>query len=281
MQLSPSARARRDQFLAAIGQRPLIMGILNMTPDSFSDGGQFNIGNAGLAQADRMIAEGADILDIGGESTRPGATPEPEAEELRRIEPMVAALCARTHLPVSIDTYKAPVARAALKQGAVIVNDVWGFQKDPAMAGVVAESGAVAIVMHNRAVRDDSIDMLDDMRRFFDRTLAIADHAGIPRAHLVLDPGIGFGKSAEQNHAALAGIAVLIAKYGLPVLIGVSRKSFLGALLDAGVHGRLIGTIAANLAAASYGATIFRVHDVAEHVAALKVFDILRRSYPS
>jgi dihydropteroate synthase len=278
MQLSPASRAKRDRFLNAIGARPLIMGILNVTPDSFSDGGQFNSANAALAQADRMIAEGADSLDIGGESTRPEATPVPEAEELRRIEPMVAALAARSELPISIDTYKAAVAGVALRHGAVIVNDVWGFQKDPAMAGVVAESGAAAIVMHNRAERDDDVDMLADMRRFFDRSLQIADRAGIPRGRLALDPGIGFGKSAEQNHAALAGIEVLIREYRLPVLIGVSRKSFLGALLAAGVQDRLIGTIAANLAAAAYGATIFRVHDVAEHVAALKVFDILRKS---
>lgn len=281
MQLSPPSLAKRDRYLAAIGARPLIMGILNVTPDSFSDGGLFNSANAGLAQAGRMIAEGADVLDIGGESTRPGAAPVPEAEELRRIEPTVATLALRTDLPISIDTYKAAVARAALRHGAVIVNDVWGFQKDTAMANVVAESGAAAVVMHNRETRDDSIDMLDDMRRFFDRTLDIAERAGVPRGRLALDPGIGFGKSAEQNHAALAGIEVLIREYGLPVLIGVSRKSFLGALLDVGVHGRLIGTIAANLAAAAYGAAIFRVHDVAEHVAALKVFDILRRRRPA
>ena len=278
MQLTPDAAARRDAFLAAIGQRPLVMGILNVTPDSFSDGGQFNTANAALAQADRMAAEGADSLDIGGESTRPGATPVPEAEELRRVEPMVAALAARCTLPISIDTSKAAVARAAIRRGAAIVNDVWGLQKDPAMAHVVAESGAAAVLMHNRAERDDSVDMQGDMRRFFDRTLALADAAGVLRARIVLDPGIGFGKSAGQNHAALAGIAMLIAEYRLPVLVGVSRKSFLGALLDVGVHGRLIGSIAANLAAATYGATIFRVHDVAEHVAALKVFDILRKA---
>ena len=278
MHLSPASIAKRDHYFASIGKRPLIMGILNVTPDSFSDGGQFNNANAALMQADRMIAEGADILDIGGESTRPGATLVPEAEELRRTEPMVAALCARTELPVSIDTYKAAVARAALKHGAVIVNDVWGLQKDPAMAGVVAESGAAAILMHNRAERDDSTDILDHMRRYFDRSLRIAELAGVARELLALDPGIGFGKSAEQNHAALGGIAMLIKHYRLPVLIGVSRKSFLGALLDVGVHGRLIGTIAANLAAASYGAAIFRVHDVTEHVAALKVFDILKKS---
>ena len=278
MRLTPDALAKRDAFLAAIGTRPLVMGILNVTPDSFSDGGKFNEANAALTQADRMVAEGADSLDIGGESTRPGATPVPEAEELRRVEPMVAALAARCTLPISIDTYKAAVARAAIGHGAAIVNDVWGLQRDPAMAGVVAESGAAAVLMHNRAERDDSVDMLDDMRRFFDRTLALADGAGVLRSRLVLDPGIGFGKSAGQSHAALAGIATLIAEYRLPVLIGVSRKSFLGALLDVGVHGRLIGSIAANLAAATYGATIFRVHDVAEHVAALKVFDILRKA---
>ena len=145
---------------------------------------------------------------------------------------------------------------------------------------VVAGSGAAAILMHNRAERDDSVDIVDDMSRYFDRSLKLAERAGVPRARLALDPGIGFGKSAQQNHAALAGIAMLIKEYQLPVLIGVSRKSFLGALLDVGVHGRLIGTIAANLAAASYGAAIFRVHDVAEHVAALKVFDVLRKSAP-
>ena len=278
MQLSSAACAKRDKYLDAIGKRPLIMGILNVTPDSFSDGGQFNSANAGLMQADKMIGEGADILDIGGESTRPGATPVPEAEELRRIEPTVAALAGRSDLPISIDTYKAGVARAALAQGAVIVNDVWGFQKDRAMADAVAESGAAAILMHNRAERDDSVNIVDDMRRYFDRSLKLAERTGVPRARLALDPGIGFGKSAQQNHAALAGIATLIEEFQLPVLIGVSRKSFLGALLDVGVHGRLIGTIAANLAAASYGAAIFRVHDVAEHVAALKVFDILRKS---
>ena len=142
MQLSSTACAKRDKYLDAIGKRPLVMGILNVTPDSFSDGGQFNSANAGLAQASRMIGEGADILDIGGESTRPGATPVPEAEELRRIEPTVAALAGRTDLPISIDTYKSAVARAALAHGAVIVNDVWGLQKDPAMADVVADNSS-------------------------------------------------------------------------------------------------------------------------------------------
>src|SRR5713226_6075822 len=238
------ARAKRDAFLGKIGSRAIIMGILNLTPDSFSDGGRFQSLDAALAQAKKMVAEGCDIVDVGGESTRPGATPVPEAEELRRVEPILAELARGLDAPLSIDTYKAAV-----------------------------------VIMHNRAQKDAAIDILADIRRFFDRSLALAQAAGIPRGRIILDPGVGFGKTSRQNVEAVARIGEL-RDYRLPVLIGVSRKSFLGSLVEVGVEGRLIATLAANLAASASGAAIFRVHDVAEHVAAFKVFDTIRGAYP-
>jgi dihydropteroate synthase len=273
--MQADARARRDDFLAKIGSRAIVMGILNVTPDSFSDGGRFVNLDAALAQAKRMVAEGCDIVDVGGESTRPGATPVEEAEELARIEPILAALVREIDAPLSIDTYKAAVARRAAQIGAILVNDVWGLQRDPGMADAVAETETAVVIMHNRAQRDASIDILADIRRFFDRSLALADAAGIPRGRVILDPGVGFGKTSRQNVEAVARIGEL-RDYGLPVLIGVSRKSFLGSLVDVGVEERLVATLAANLAAAASGAAIFRVHDVAEHVAALKVFGTIQ-----
>jgi len=273
--MQADARARRDAFLAEIGSRAIIMGILNVTPDSFSDGGRFVNLDAALAHAKKMVAEGCDIVDVGGESTRPGATPVEEAEELARIEPILAALVRAIDAPLSIDTYKAAVARRAAQIGAILVNDVWGLQHDPGMADAVVETETAVVIMHNRAQRDAAIDIMDDIRRFFDRSLALADAAGIPRGRIILDPGVGFGKTSRQNVEAVARIGEL-RDYGLPLLIGVSRKSFLGSLVDVGVEERLVATLAANLAAAASGASIFRVHDVAEHVAALKVFGTIQ-----
>jgi dihydropteroate synthase len=273
--MDADARARRDAFLGKIGSRAVIMGILNVTPDSFSDGGRFLARDAALVQARSMAAAGCDIIDVGGESTRPGAAPVPEAEELARIEPILADLAQALDIPVSIDTYKASVARRAAELGAVVINDVWGLQKDPEMAAAVAETETALVMMHNRSEKDAAVDILADIRQFFDRSLTLAQSAGIPAERMILDPGIGFGKTSRQNLEAVARISEL-RDYGLPVLVGVSRKSFLGSLLDAGIEGRLIGTIAANLAAAVSGAAIFRVHDVAEHVAAFKVFDTIR-----
>lgn len=270
--------ARRDRFLSAIGARPLVMGILNVTPDSFSDGGRFNGLDAALAQARRMAREGADLIDVGAESTRPGHSPVAEQDELARLEPLLAPLAVAVDLPFSVDTYKANVARRAIAWGASVVNDVWGFQRDPDMARVVAETGAAAVVMHNRDDKDERLDIRADMRRFFERTLKLADAAGVPRARLVLDPGVGFGKTKEQNLAALADVGDLGRDFGLPVLVGVSRKSIFGLLLGAEVDARLIGTLAANVACAARGAQVFRVHDVAEHVAAFKVFDAIARA---
>ena len=269
--------ARRDAFLAKVAARPTLMGILNVTPDSFSDGGRFETVEAALARARALVAEGADIIDVGGESTRPGFTPVDAAEELARVVPVLAAIEAHLDAPVSVDTTKAIVARAALDAGAVLVNDVWGLQGDSAMADTVAEAEAALVAMHNRSETDEDLDIVADIARFFERSLDLADRAGIPRARILLDPGIGFGKSARQNVEAIAALPRFL-EYGLPILVGLSRKSFLGSLLDVGVHGRLIGTIAANLAAATGGARVFRVHDAAEHAAAFRVFETIRGS---
>jgi dihydropteroate synthase len=267
---------RRDQFLVLLGTRLVIMGILNITPDSFSDGGKFFSLDAAMQQAEKLAADGADIIDVGAESTRPGHTPIAAEEELARLEPILDKLANRIEVPFSIDTSKAKVARRATELGASVVNDVWGLQKDPAMADTVAETGAAAVLMHNRDGVDPDLDIVADMRRFFDRSLHLADDAGIPRARLILDPGIGFGKSRAQNFAALANLAALM-DYGLPILVGISRKSLLVEHAGTPVETSLVRTLAANLAAAANGASIFRVHDVAEHVAALKVFDAVAR----
>lgn len=269
-------RTRRDAFLEKIGSRPLVMGILNLTPDSFSDGGHFVAQGAALAHAAAMAAAGCDIIDVGGESTRPGAVPVAEAEELSRVEATLAELAAMFEVPLSIDTYKASVAARAIAAGAILVNDVWGLQKDPAMADAVAAGEAAVVIMHNRAEKDASLDILAEIRRFFARSLELAGLAGIPRSRVILDPGIAFGKTARQNVEVIARLDEL-ADFGCPIMIGVSRKTFLGSLIEGGIEGQLIGTVAANLAAAMRGASIFRVHDVAEHVSAFKVLDTIRK----
>jgi dihydropteroate synthase len=269
-------RARRDAFLDKVGRRPVVMGILNLTPDSFSDGGRFVAAEAALAHAKRMSLDGCDIIDVGGESTRPGATPVSAADELARVEAVLSELTRALDLPLSIDTYKSDVAAQAVERGAVVVNDVWGLQRDPAMADTVAKAEAAVVIMHNRAEKDPSIDIMADIRRFFTQSLALADKSGIPRSHVILDPGVAFGKSAHQNVEVIARLGEL-KEFGCPILVGVSRKRFLGSLMEGGIEGGLIGTIAASLAACAAGASLFRVHDVAEHVAALKVFHAVRQ----
>jgi len=267
--------AKRDAFLAKIGIRPVVMGILNLTPDSFSDGNQFMTTDAALSHARRMAAEGCDIIDVGGESTRPGALAVAEAEELARVENVLAML-GRSEVPFSIDTYKASVAVRAIELGAVLVNDVWGLQKDPAMAEVIAAAGAAIVIMHNRAQKDAAIDIVADVHQFFTRSLVLAAKAGIPRTRIILDPGIAFGKTALQNVEVVTRLHELL-DFGCPILVGVSRKTFLGSLTEGGVEGTLIGTVAASLAALAHGASLFRVHDVADHVAALRVFHTIWR----
>jgi dihydropteroate synthase len=270
-------RAKRDAFLDKIGTRPIVMGILNLTPDSFSDGGRFVASEAALSHAKRMAAEGCDIIDVGGESTRPGALPVAETEELARVESVLAELAGTVDVPLSIDTYKADVAARAVELGAVLVNDVWGLQKDPTMADAVAAAEAAVVIMHNRAEKDASIDIIADIRQFFAHSLRLAERAEIPPSRIILDPGIAFGKTSQQNVEVIARLGELM-EFGRPILVGVSRKKFLGSLIDGGLEGQLIGTVAASLAAFAAGASLFRVHDVAEHVAALKVFYAIRHS---
>ncbi|WP_207919269.1 MULTISPECIES: dihydropteroate synthase [Methylobacterium] len=254
------------------------MGILNVTPDSFSDGGRFLGEDAATAQADALVAEGAALVDIGGESTRPGHTPVTAEEEQARVLPVIKALASRLPVPISIDTYKASTAEVALQAGARIVNDVWGLQREPDIARVAAAHGAPVIVMHNRETIDASLDIVDDMRLFFERSLAIARRAGIPDADIVLDPGIGFGKSWEQHLEALRRLPEIRA-LGFPLLVGVSRKSLLGRLHDRETRpvDRLHGSIAAHVLAGTLGADIVRVHDVAAHIDAMRVVDAVMR----
>lgn len=267
-------RRKRDAFLGRIGTRPLVMGILNVTPDSFSDGGHFQTVETAIARAKCVAADGCDIIDVGGELTRPGAAPVTAKEELARVAPVLEALASTLDVALSVDTSKAEVAARATDIGAVLINDVWGLQKDLGMADVVADAGAAIVIMHNRLEKDEAIDIIADMRRFFDRSLAIAAQAGIPKERIILDPGIGFAKTSRQNRDAIVRLDKL-KDYGLPILVGVSRKGFLGSITE-GEESSVAGTIAANLAAAAYGASIFRVHDVAENTAALKVFDAIR-----
>jgi dihydropteroate synthase len=270
----PAARTKRDAFLAAIGSRPLIMGVLNVTPDSFFDGGRFVASRDAFDHVGRMIADGCDIVDIGGESTRPGANPVDEAEEIARLD-RVLAVVTTFDVPMSIDTTKAAVAAHAFSYGVVLVNDVWGLQKDPRMADVVAEAEAAVVIMHNRAEKDENIDIIGDIRSFFERSLAIAAHAGILKRRIILDVGIGFAKSSRQNRDVIRRLGEL-KNYGLPLMVGASRKRFLGSLTGDGIEGTLSGTLAASLAAVAAGAAIVRVHDVAEHAAALRVFRAIR-----
>jgi dihydropteroate synthase len=250
--------------------RPAVMGILNVTPDSFSDGGQFIAPERALAQARRMIAEGADIIDVGAESTRPyGAQPVSADEEIKRLRPILAEVVA-LGVPVSIDSMKSAVVAWALDTGAAIANDVWGLQRDPDMADLVAARHSPVIIMHNRDQVDAGIDITRDIVDFFARSLDIADQAGISRDNIVLDPGIGFGKTSEQSMTALARLHE-ISVFGLPVLVGASRKRFISTVTPSEPHQRLGGSIAAHLAAAQGGARIIRTHDVAETVQALGV----------
>ena len=269
---APVAAGLRHPLLRALLSRPYpaVMGVLNVTPDSFSDGGQFNAPERALAQARRMIAEGADIIDIGAESTRPyGAQPVSADEELERLRPVLSEIVA-LGVPVSIDSMKSSVTAWALDAGAAIANDVWGLQRDPDMAAQVARRGAPVIIMHNRDRADAGIDIMRDIAAFFERSLDIAARAGIAGDTIVLDPGIGFGKTPEQSMTALARFSELLV-FGLPLLAGASRKRFIQAIAPSEPDQRLGGSIAAHLIAANGGARIIRTHDVAETVQALRV----------
>jgi dihydropteroate synthase len=272
-QIDPARGAVPQSWLARLlaDGRPLVMGILNVTPDSFSDGGRFLDPALAIAQARRMAAEGADIIDIGAESTRPygSAVSVTLEEELARLEPVLPHLT-RMGTAISIDTMKAKVAAWALDAGATMVNDVWGLQGDPDMARLVAERSVPVVIMHNRDAADAAIDIMADIEAFFARSLAIADRAAIAREHIVLDPGIGFGKTPEQSLVVLARLDRLKA-FGLPLLVGASRKRFIDKVSPSPPDRRLGGSLAAHLRAVAHGARIIRAHDIAETVQALKV----------
>jgi dihydropteroate synthase len=247
--------------------RPLVMGVLNVTPDSFSDGGRYLDPGAAVTHALEMVEEGADLIDIGAESSRPGAAPVPEAEELRRLIPVVREVCRQVSVPVSVDTTKAAVAAAAIEAGAAMVNDISAGQADPAMRRVVAESGAGLVLMHmqgtpptmQQAPRYGSV--VDDVRDFLRARMQAAAQAGIAADQILLDPGIGFGKNLDHNLALLARLDAL-QPLGRPILVGVSRKAFIGEVLGRRTDDRLMGTAAAVAAAVLRGAMVVRVHDV-------------------
>ncbi len=272
--MPPDLPAPLTTLLPDLGRRVLVMGILNVTPDSFSDGGRFADVAAARTQAEALVAEGAALVDIGGESTRPGHVPVSAEEEQARILPVIRDLSPRLPVPISVDTYKASTARAALEAGARIVNDVWGLQREPDIARVAADHGAPVMIMHNRETIDPALDIVADMLRFFERSLAIARAAGLRDGDIVLDPGIGFGKSWAQHLEALRRLPEIVA-LGFPVLVGVSRKSLLGRLHDSETQpvDRLFGSIGSHVLAATLGAQIVRVHDVRPHVDALQVVD--------
>lgn len=264
----------------------LVMGILNVTPDSFSEGNRFASADAAINRGREMIRQGADILDVGGESTRPGADPVPEEEELRRVIPVIRALSKEVRVPLSIDTTKPGVARAALEAGACIINDVAAAMADPAMARLVAESRAGYVVMHMQGtprtmqVEPRYDDVLADIAAFFRLTLARLEAAGVAEEQTVLDPGIGFGKALEHNLELLANIAAF-REFGRPLLVGVSRKSFIGRLTGAATEARLPGSIASACLAVGGGVSIVRAHDVTETIQALRVSEaILDRKRP-
>ena len=258
---------------------PVVMGVVNVTPDSFSDGGEFLDADAAVAHAGRLGEEGAGIVDVGGESTRPGADPVPEDVELQRVIPVVERIVQQLRLRVSVDTAKLAVAEAAVQAGARVVNDVTAFRAAPELAGLVASSGATCCLMHmqgeprtmQKNPRYD--DVVSDVRSFLEERLAFAVAEGVPEERVWLDPGIGFGKTVEHNLELLRRLEEIVA-IGRPVVIGTSRKSFLGKITGREEKERLPGTIATNVMAYERGAAIFRVHDVAPVADALKVTEL-------
>ncbi len=267
---------RCGRFKLELGKKTYVMGILNMTPDSFSDGGIHNSIDTALEWAFRMVGEGADIIDIGGESTRPGHQPVKAEEEIGRVVPVIELLSKKINVPISIDTSKAQVAEAALKAGASIVNDIWGLQSDPRIADVAARYEAGIVMMHNKS---DTVyeELMTDIVKFLYKSVEIASAAGVPREFLAIDPGIGFGKTLEQNLETMRRLKELKV-LGLPVLLGTSRKSMIGSVLDLPVDERLEGTAATVSLGIAYGVDIIRVHDVKEMVRAARMSDAIVRN---
>ncbi|MEQ1944487.1 dihydropteroate synthase [Mesorhizobium sp. VNQ89] len=263
-----------------LGPKAVVMGVLNVTPDSFSDGGKFEAVESAVEQAGRMVSEGADIVDVGGESTRPGAESVTALEEQRRVLPVIEALAAEGACLVSVDTYREETARLAVKAGAHIVNDVWGLQRERGIAKVAAEAGAGLVIMHTGRDREKLSDIIADELIFLSRSLEIAEAAGIDRSHIVLDPGFGFAKDANENLDLMARFSELHA-FALPLLVGTSRKRFIGHLTGREPDERDAGTAATSVILRLKGADLFRVHNVAMNVDALAFADaMLARQEP-
>ena len=253
--------------------RTYVMGILNVTPDSFSDGGRWAGVDAALRRAETMAAEGAALIDLGGESTRPGHTPVSASEELDRVLPVLEALKANVDLPVSLDTSKAEVARAGLAAGADLINDIWGLKGDPGMAGVIAAAGVPCCLMHNRKSQRYGLffaDLMEDLQE----TLALADRAGLSREKIILDPGVGFAKDQAQNLAVINRLEELHT-LGCPLLLGASRKRVIGNVLGLPTDQRLEGTVTTTVFAVLKGCMFVRVHDVAENVRAIRMAEAI------
>ncbi|BCV20059.1 dihydropteroate synthase [Moorella sp. Hama-1] len=261
----------------SLGQRTLVMGIVNVTPDSFSDGGHFYDPGAAVEHAHRLIAEGADIIDVGGESTRPGHEPVDTAEEWRRLEPVLRRLIKEIKVPISVDTYKAITARRALEMGVDIINDIWGFQADPEMARVCGQYQVAVILMHNHDGTQYR-DLMFDILNFLRTSIKLAEDNGVPAEKIIIDPGIGFGKDLAQNLEVMARLGEFKV-LGKPLLLGTSRKSIIGKTLDLPVDQRLEGTAATVALGIACGADIVRVHDVQAMVRVARMTDaIVRRS---
>jgi dihydropteroate synthase len=257
------------------GSRTYVMGIINVTPDSFSGDGIGGDDERAVSQGLRMVGEGADMLDVGGESTRPGHQPITAAEEIGRTEAVVARLARETVVPISIDTYKLEVAEAAVAAGASVLNDIWGLTRSPALATLASTSGCALVLMHNQDGTDYAGDLLDEIKRFLRVSIDRALDAGVPRERVIIDPGIGFGKTAEQNWIVMRRMAEL-RELGQPILMGTSRKSFIGKALDLPVGERLEGTAATVTAAILRGADVVRVHDVREMTRVVQIADRMR-----
>ncbi|MCD6435153.1 MAG: dihydropteroate synthase [Clostridiales bacterium] len=252
------------------------MGILNVTPDSFSDGGMFNNVKKAISHAEEMLVYGADIIDIGGESTRPGSSKVNLEEELLRTIPIIKEISKNLDTLISIDSYKSKVAYDALKNGAHIINDVWGFQKDNDMARVAAEFQVPSILMHNKIDTNYDIDIIESMKFYFDKSIELGLKNGLKKENIILDPGIGFGKTPEQNVYVMNRLDE-IKDFGFPILLGVSRKSMIGKILDLPVEERLEGTLGTNAFGILAGCEIIRVHDVKENYRMAKVMDSIIR----
>ncbi len=259
-----------------IGERTYIMGILNFTPDSFSDGGKFDNIDAAVEHVKEMIESGADIIDIGGESTRPNHTPVEEAEEISRVVPIIKAIREKFDIPISIDTYKAKVAEKAIEAGANLINDVWGFKKDKEIGKVAAKYNVPCCLMHNRE-NEDYKDLMEDILEDLRESIKIAKDAGVKDENIILDPGIGFAKSYEQNLETMNKLERL-KELGYPVLLGTSRKRMIGFTLDLPVEERVEGTVATTVIGIMKNACDFvRVHDVLENSRAAKMTDVIVR----